>query len=692
VNARVAAWLAPLAGGAGLVFSVAGLVLVPLNGDGLGSSVTTGSAVLGISFSAVGAVILARRPENPVGWLLLLGGLCNSLNAFSAEYPRYALIADPGRWPLGPIFAWLQTWIFAPGLAASFPLTLLLFPTGRLPSPRWRPLLWLICGGLALAVLPMAMAAWPLRGPALVSDNLWTEGVIGGGVVALQRAGVALLGACVLGSVVSVVLRFRRSTGVERQQLKWLVYAAALTFVILVTASPAAPLEFPGAVSAVLSVLGPLALPSIPVAVGIAILRYRLYDIDLVINRTLVYGVLTACVIGVYVLVVGYLGALFSTGGNVVISLVATGVVAVLFAPLRDRLQRGVNRLMYGERDEPYAVLSRLGQRLEATLDPRAVLPTIVETVAQALRLPHAEISLARDGGFETAARYGTPSGEPLVLPLTYQNEVVGRLELSPRSKGEPFTPADRWLLEDLARQAGVAAYAVRLTADLQRSRERLVTAREEERRRLRRDLHDELAPTLAALGLRAATVGELIPTNPGEAAAANEKLRVAIRATVGDVRRLVYDLRPPALDELGLVEAVRERATRYAAGDEGFRATVEAPDELPPLPAAVEVAAYRIVQEALMNVSRHARASECIVRIACPGSPCRVLEVEVVDDGVGLPASPQGGVGLSSMRERAAELGGTCEITPSSPSGTRVFARLPTEASGDSGDPKTDA
>jgi signal transduction histidine kinase len=214
--------------------------------------------------------------------------------------------------------------------------------------------------------------------------------------------------------------------------------------------------------------------------------------------------------------------------------------------------------------------------------------------------------------------------------------------------------------------------------ADLQRSRERLVLAREEERRRLRRDLHDELAPTLAAVGLSAATVGELIPNDPKEAAFANEKLRAAIRATVGDVRRLVYDLRPPALDELGLIEAIRERASRYGVGDDGFRATVEAPDELPPLPAAVEVAAYRIVQEALMNVSRHARASACAVRLACTESPSLALTIEVTDDGVGLPDAPEYGVGLHSMRERAAELGGECEIVRSWPSGTRVFARLP--------------
>jgi signal transduction histidine kinase len=352
----------------------------------------------------------------------------------------------------------------------------------------------------------------------------------------------------------------------------------------------------------------------------------------------------------------------------------ATGLVAVLFQPLRSRLQRGVNRLMYGERDDPYAVISRLGRRLEATLAPDRVLPTLVETIAQALKLPYVAILLKEGEGFTTTAAYGSPRGEPETLPLVYQREELGRLVLSPRAPGEGFSDADRRLLEDLARQAEVAVHAVRLTTDLQHSRERLVATREEERRRLRRDLHDGLGAQLAGLNVQAGTLRRLIPRDPDAADEVVVELRDELRSAIADIRRLVYDLRPPALDDLGLAEALRRLAERYGSEGEQLRVSVEAPEDLPGLPAAVEVAVYRIVQEALTNVARHARAHRCVVRLAVNEDAA----LEIVDDGVGIPAQRSAGVGLSSMHERASELGGSCVVHSVPKGGTQVLVRLP--------------
>jgi signal transduction histidine kinase len=349
--------------------------------------------------------------------------------------------------------------------------------------------------------------------------------------------------------------------------------------------------------------------------------------------------------------------------------------VALLFQPLRGRLQRGVNRLMYGERDDPYAVLSRMGERLEATLAPQAVLPTIAETVAQALKLPYVAIELKQDGEFVKEAEYGKkPPDAPIVLPLAYGAETVGRLVAGRRSQREEFSTSDKKLLEDLGRQVGVAAHAVRLTTDLQRSRERLVASREEERRRLRRDLHDGVGPQLAALTLKLETARNRLSHDP-EAQALLSDLAERVRAAVADIRRAVHALRPPALDELGLVPALREGAAQYS--HEGLSINVEAPQSLPPLQAAVEVACYRITHEALTNVVRHAGASSCSVRLALE-EEAGIVRLEIIDDGRGIGEDHQAGVGLSSMRERAEELGGTCTIESLPKGGTRVSARLP--------------
>jgi len=481
----------------------------------------------------------------------------------------------------------------------------------------------------------------------------------------------------------------RVSDTTQRQQMKLIVYGLALTFALLAavhTLTAIFPaLDAPGSLAAIAIravVTGALLIASL--SLPVAILRYRLFDIDILINRTLVYGALTACVVGAYVVVVAVPGALLNARGNPALALLGTASVAVLFQPLRERLQRGVNRLMYGERDDPYAVLSRLGQRLEATLAPDAVLATIVQTIREALKLPHAAIALNEDGALVVAASSGAPTATTLRLPLTYQRETVGELSVAARSRGEAFSPTDRRLLEDLARQAGIAAYAVRLTADLRRSRERLVTAREEERRRLRRDLHDGLGPQLGEQMLNVGAARHLLAADPAAAAALLDRMETDLQAALTDIRRLVYDLRPPTLDELGLVGAIEEGAVPFRTpggtprdGTTGLQIVIDAPGRLPTLPAAVEVAAYRIVQEALTNVARHANARACTIVIAVDDAT-RTLVVSVTDDGIGIPAARRAGVGLTSMRERATELGGNFAVEALPAGGTCVTARLP--------------
>jgi signal transduction histidine kinase len=543
-------------------------------------------------------------------------------------------------------------------------LVLLLFPSGQFVPQwmRWTPVIFLA------GLVPMVFVA-PLMPNTLVEQLTYIVSIAGLATVALNQ----------------LYRYWQVSSPLQRQQTKWVVFGSAvpitvnvlqtvLYLIFPVVASPGS--LYPLASTAVQTCL-PL---FVPLSFGFAMLRYRLWDIDIIINRTLVYGTLTAIVVGVYILVVSILSTLLHTFGNFLIALLATGLIAVLFQPLRARLQRGVNRLMYGERDDPYAVLSRLGSRLEATLVPEAILPTIVETVAQALKLPYVAIALKQGDEFITAASYGLSQDNPFILPLVYHTETIGQLLFAPRAPGEAFTTADRRLLEDIAHQAGVAAHAVRLTADLQRSRERLVTAREEERRRLRRDLHDGLGATLAALHLQAGAIRTLMRHDLDAADAEVLDLQAEIRSAVADIRRLVYALRPPTLDELGLIGAIRQYAAQYdlpgtrSESDGCLRVAVEAPEQLPALPAAVEVAAYRIVQEALTNVARHAHARACTICLTIADE----FQMEISDDGVGFPAESCAGVGLLSMRERAAESGGSCLVESAPGRGTRILVHLP--------------
>jgi signal transduction histidine kinase len=618
--------------------------------------------VFAIVCFTVAAVIAWRKPDDGMALLvslfLVLLGVANAPN-MQALMEVYPALVFPAQCLLFLTYACLL-------------LFLCLFPDGRF-VPRWtRPfaLVWL--GSIPITLL--------LTGDSLgAPDGVWLALIILGGLP--------------IGAVAQICRYARVSDPLQRQQTKWVVFGISVAIVgqvvfpLLVDFFPS--LTRPGSTALLYDLADftgiTLCYLFIPLTISIAVLRYRLWDIDVLINRALVYGALTASVVVLYVLLVGGLGALLQVRGNLPISLLATGLVAVLFAPMRDRLQRAVNRLMYGERDDPYEVLSRLGERLEATLEPESVLPAVAETVAQALKLPYAAITLEEDGegrdGF--AAAYGSPVDSPIRLPLVYQHETVGQLVLAPRVGEEGFSPTDRRLLDDLARQAGIAAHAVLLTADLQRARERLVTAREEERRRLRRDLHDGLGPQLSSQALTIDAVRALMRRDPDSAEALLLDLKQQAQGAVADIRRLVYALRPPALDDLGLVGALRETAAQY--GQNGLDVSVDA-QELPPLPAAVEVAAYRIAQEAMTNVARHAGARECSVSLTLDKPlDVGVLCLEVRDDGRGLPKvqagvpSPaQAGVGLHSMRERATELGGSLTVEALPEGGTVVRARLP--------------
>jgi len=405
----------------------------------------------------------------------------------------------------------------------------------------------------------------------------------------------------------------------------------------------------------------------------------RAWSLDGVLNRSIVYGTLTGAIIITYAASVVLLRALLPGETPYAVALLSTGAGALVALPLRDRLQRVVNRLMYGDRDDPYRAIARLGQQLETSLGSEDVLEAIVVTVAQALRLPYAAIELTDAGDGAPAPVHGTPPPEGatlLRLPLAYRGDVIGHLLLAPRSPGEAFGEADLRLLNDLARQAGPAVQAVRLTADLRRSRERLVTALEEERRRLQRDLHDGLGPTLAGALMKMEAARTRLDGSPQEADRLLGELAADTRRTIDEVRRLTYDLRPPELDQLGLVGALRERAPTFSAGrGEPLEIRIEAPADLPSLPAAVEVAAYRIGLEALMNVARHSGASRATLRLEIDDG---ALELEVTDDGRGIDGNGHAGVGHRSMRERAEELGGWLKLGRAAGTGTRVHARLP--------------
>src|SRR5215210_4647909 len=414
-----------------LDFVTGDVPVAPQERLGPGLAVLTGG--LAVTFPTVGALIASRLPTNPIGWIFCGVGLLYGARRFTTAYADYALLQNWAL-PWGEYVAWFSTWVGFAGLILIGVYLILLFPDGRLPSRWWRAVAWAAVLGAALTALADAFYPEQLRTHAYVENPFGIVGVIGSWVTTYDLFGASdILGRALLltssfAAVLSLVLRLHRARGDERQQLKWFLYAAVPAAVCLI---PILLINYCLPANSITNFLfsatdellwqvynfslyvAVFALLILPIFTYIAILRYDLYDIDVVINRTLVYGALTACVVGMYMISVVALGYLFRAQGNLAVSLLATGLVAVMFQPLRDRLQRGVNRLMYGERDDPYAVVSRLGKRLEAAIEPEAVLPTVVETIAQALKLPYAAILLKEGEQYMSAASYGSARGEP---------------------------------------------------------------------------------------------------------------------------------------------------------------------------------------------------------------------------------------------------------------------------------------
>lgn len=542
---------------------------------------------------------------------------------------------------------------------------------GQLPDGSFRPgwLRW-----LALALFPI--------NALLVFGML---GQTGGSLVVILTAGL------VLGSL---IYRYRSLSGSPKQEsVAWAITGLFLLAGADWMGKPIKVLPLPAVtIDAFLAssfefflIFGMLLVVAALTCLVVALLAEELFRVDVALNRAIVYSFLTMFVVVGYVLVVGYLSLIFQSSGSLWFSLVATGVMAMLFQPIRERVQRFVNRIIYGEQDDPYTILAKLGQRLETAIASEAVIPTILQTVKEALKVSYAAITLTQPGedGASSTAEQGSTARIVLNLPLVYHNETMGYLQLGPPGEGEVFSAPDQRLLSDLVRQAGAAIHATRQTVDLKSARERLVIAQEEERRRIQRDLHDGLGASLAALNLQAGEVQRLMVTDPEAAGRRIADLRTGLRTAVGDTRRLVYGLRPPVLDELGLLEALRFQIAQYQgdlvnSGNPGnlpIQVRFDAPEVLPELPAAVEVAIYRIVEEGLANIIHHAQAKNGMITLSLiePG-----ISIDILDDGVGLPEIISYGIGLKSLRERASELSGTWSIQSMPGRGTHLSAWMP--------------
>ncbi|HEX4063111.1 MAG TPA: histidine kinase [Streptosporangiaceae bacterium] len=641
-----------------LVTAVVAAVVGHVSFAGAVGAFTVTDGAMGLAFPVCGGLLAWHRPRNPIGWLFLAAGLGMATSAAAASLFQVAVGSgwDQGALRLlGTVMAYAWPW----SIGLFLPVALLLFPDGRPAGPRWRWLVWAAAAQSVLFVLSFAnpapqvfdgrrvtlyltIPAYHRLAPLWIAENLaWA--------------------AIFASAIASLAVRYRRGGDAERRQLLWLLLVGLVA------------LPYVGLVWGLLGsgpILGLLVLPLIPAAVTIAILRHQLLDIRLVVSRALLYVLLTAAAIGAYAGLVALLDLTVRSRVSFGSAVVASLLVAVSFNPARVRLQRLIDRALYGDRRDPVRAVSLVGERLAGT--GTSGLPGVLETLCGSLRLPFAAV---RSGSAEVAA-YGIAPDLLHRTALSYDGGHVGELVVGLRSGQRRLSPPDLAVLGLLAAPLAVALHATALSAALQESRIGIVAAREEERRRLRRDLHDGLGPALTGIAFKADAARNTLDRQPAQAGELLAALRADTTAAIDDIRRLVYGLRPPALDDLGLIGSLRQQSGRLGQRQDGGPATVvlDAPDGLPPLPAAVEVAAYRIVTEAMTNATRHSGGTRIEAALSLAGGGH--LRIEVRDDGPGHSWAP--GVGLTSMRERAAELGGSCQAGPDPAGGWRVVALLP--------------
>jgi signal transduction histidine kinase len=608
-------------------------------------------AVVTTTCCAVGALILSSRPRQPVGRTLLIGGAIWGLASLPVEL-LVARIADRPDDETAITLLAVAFPVRGLGWLALAVVLPLVFPDGA----TRRAWLWLAATTIGLFFVA-TIAQHTITDDRLpgLTNPLGVPADLKTASEAAVLVAFALGACCLVAGLLQVAGRWRHGSPLVRQQVGFFGLGLGVTVgaaVLLASGLLGAPVYS-------------LAVAALPVAIGIAVLQHRLYEVDVLVNRALLYALLTTAVAGVYVLVVAGVGAMLNERGAGWLPWLATAAVAVAFQPLREAIQRGVNRVTYGAWDDPQALVRSMHARLEQAVTPERALADVLATAHDSLRLDHVAVT-ATNGSVLASA--GEPAGEPgRRIPLVQAGSVVGELQVT----GGRRRHKDDGTLAELAGALAPAVHATRLHTDLVRSRERLVVAREEERRRLRRDLHDGLGPALAGLTLKLDTARNLL----GDAPLLRE-MRDDVQGTIADVRHLVEGLRPVSLDELGLAEALRRLVDRAPPDGPRVHLVTDAADSPA---AAVEVAAYRIVQEALTNVLRHSGAHSCDVTVCGRNGS---LVVSVADDGCGAAEAGSGGSGLETMRERAEELGGSLELLPRAGGGTLVRAVLPRDPS----------